>query len=88
MKKNRKSYDDDDGRTIASMNVDGMPWHMPGAGKSDPEARKDSGPQEKLQGAERWAFTSGMLKAVVLVTAVFVIGYLLFILFCTKIWFA
>jgi len=23
----RKQYDDDDGRVIAPMNVDGMPWH-------------------------------------------------------------
>lgn len=27
MSKPRKQYDDDDGRVIAPMNVDGMPWH-------------------------------------------------------------
>lgn len=27
-KKKRKQYDDDDGRTIAPMNIDGMPWHV------------------------------------------------------------
>ena len=28
-RKPRKQYDDDDGRTIANMNVDGMPWYRP-----------------------------------------------------------
>ena len=25
----RKTYDDDDGRTIVDMNVEGMPWYRP-----------------------------------------------------------
>lgn len=28
---NKKDYDDDDGRTIINMNVDGMPWYNPNA---------------------------------------------------------
>lgn len=27
-KRRRKQYSDDDGRTIAPMNIDGMPWHV------------------------------------------------------------
>ena len=30
-KRNKRIYDDDDGRVISPMNVDGMPWH----GKTD-----------------------------------------------------
>ena len=26
-KRKKKVYDDDDGRVISSMNVDGMPWY-------------------------------------------------------------
>jgi hypothetical protein len=36
MKRERKKYEDDDGRTIAKMNVDGMPWYASGAGKPSP----------------------------------------------------
>lgn len=30
MAKKKKRYDDDDGRVIAKMNVEGMPWYSPG----------------------------------------------------------
>lgn len=88
MKKNRKQYEDDDGRVIASMNVDGMPWYVPDVKISGPEAKNEPGNRDKLTGADRWAFTWGVLKAVLLVAVVFVVGYLLFILFCTNVWFA
>ena len=33
MSRRTKKYDDDDGRTIAPMNIDGMPWYVgPSAG--------------------------------------------------------
>lgn len=86
MRKDRKKYDDDDGRTIASMNVDGMPWYTARSGKPSVETPNESGPLE-LHGAERRAFTWGVLKAVLLVAAVFIVGYLLFILFCVNVWF-
>ncbi|MCX4312357.1 MAG: hypothetical protein OSJ83_00645 [Clostridia bacterium] len=34
MAKKRKHYDDDDGRTIVDMNVDGMPWYQPNRDKN------------------------------------------------------
>jgi hypothetical protein len=86
-KKTREIHDD--GRTIAQMNVDGMPWYVPQLDKSAAsEGQPAAEPPEKLRGAARWAFTWGVLKAVLLVTAVFVLGYFLFLLFCTNIWFA
>lgn len=40
MPRKRKKYDDDDGRTVADMNVEGMPWYNPTAGKkTDKEDR-------------------------------------------------
>jgi ABC-type multidrug transport system permease subunit len=88
LKKSKKRYDDDDGRTIAGMNVDGMPWYAPGAEKSIPETQIGSGTQEKLRGLDRWAFIWGVTKALLLISAVFLVGYLLFIIFCVKVWFA
>lgn len=32
-KRKKKTYADDDGRTIVDMNVEGMPWYRPDSGK-------------------------------------------------------
>ncbi len=84
MPKERKRYDDDDGRTIAKMNVDGMPWYA--SGKSRASGQDENG-QAEISGGEKISFVWGVLKAALLVTAIFAAGYLLFILFCTNIWF-
>ena len=86
MKKNRKTHEYDDGRTIAGMNVDGMPWYVGGKEKS--EEQNELNTRQALRGPHRLAFIWGVLKAALLVMAVFIVGYFLFILFCTKIWFA
>ena len=74
----RRQYDDDDGRTIVNMNVDGMPWYRPSDEKSD---------RPKLTKRETRSVIAGVLAAALLVCAVFAVGYFLFILFCDKIWF-
>ncbi len=72
----------DDGRTIANMNVDGMPWYEPE--RQDPES------SEKIQltKEEQRYMIGGALKAALLVALVFGVVYFLFILFCTNVWFA
>ena len=78
----KKQYDDDDGRTIANMNVEGMPWHRP-------EQPSDSHEDEKIQltPAETRAAIWGALKAALLVAGIFALGFFLFILFCDTVWF-
>lgn len=86
--------DGDDGRTIANMNVDGMPWYSPreDAG-TEPDAdgqktRKD--PKENgfpLTKRETRYYTWGALKAALLVTGVLCAGIVLFVLFCVYVWF-
>ena len=39
--KKKKHYDDDDGRTIVNMNVDGMPWYQPHADKNKKVSEED-----------------------------------------------
>jgi hypothetical protein len=58
MAKKRKQYDDDDGRVIADMNVDGMPWYTP---KKD--AAPEGGESPQLSGHDTWAMIWGVLKA-------------------------
>ena len=75
----KKQYDDDDGRTIANMDVDGMPWY------SKKRTQKKM-PMIELSKEERRGLYSGIIKAVALVASVFVLVFFLFILFLTKIW--
>ena len=75
----------DDGRVIASMNVEGMPWYTPKSVKTT--SAEGSTEPLTLSRRETLAFMFGVLKAVLLVGAVFIGGLLAFILFCTEIWF-
>lgn len=75
-----KYREDDDGRTIANMNVDGMPWYM------DPE-QKTQGEKVRLSKVEARAAMWGALKATLLIAAIFAGVFALFILFCDNVWF-
>ena len=83
----KKTYDDDDGRVIANMNVDGMPWSM-----SDVLSRRKKS-DEKLQSSSDFSdvdtreIIKGTVKAGLVIAGVFLAGAALFILFCPYIWF-
>ncbi len=76
----------DDGRTIANMNVDGMPWYIDEA-KRKQETVSDSGEPLELTKKERRAAMGGILAAVLLIGLVFAVCFLVFILFCVFVWF-
>ena len=84
MARKKKVYDDDDGRVIANMNIDGMPWYSGndrrGKGMSESDA-------ESLTKSETKAIVGGAIKAGLLVAGVFILGALIFILFCLFVWF-
>ena len=83
----KKTYDDDDGRVIANMNVDGMPWSM-----SDVLSRRKKS-DEKLQSSSDFSdvdtreIIKGTVKAGLVIAGVFLAGAALFILFCLYVWF-
>ena len=81
----KKTYEDDDGRVVASMNVDGMPWyireHRPWQKRQQSQSSLD------LTREEERAVMWGAVKAGLLVAGVFILGALLFILFCLYIWY-
>lgn len=81
--KKRREYDDDDGRQIADMNVDGMPWYVR---KSSPASESNGSEPVHLTREEKLSLYGGILKAVLLVSAAFVGVYFLVILFLTRIW--
>ena len=84
----KKQFDDDDGRTIVNMNVDGMPWYdrrhefgrVPGQEPSQP-SRQGTG----MTNREFRLYTWGALKAGLLVASVFILTWTLLVLFLTQI---
>lgn len=94
----KKQYPDDDGRTIANMNVDGMPWYkgdldgeptfgqnpMQGGGLAESGKNNEKITLSKKEGR---AMMRGVLLAAFLVGAVFFGALALFILFCIYVWF-
>ncbi len=78
-KKKKEEYEDD-GRSYADMNVEGMPWYRPKQPSDRPEGQKN-----EMSGEDYKAFMCGALKAAILIAAVFAGGYFIFILFLDKI---
>lgn len=84
--KMNKKYEDDDGRVICNMDVEGMRWH------DNDSRRRDSGKSKmpvgnQLTRSEAWRFTWSAILAGLSIVGVFSAGWVLFILFCTQIWF-
>ena len=85
-----KSYDDDDGRVISSMeNVDGMSWNSEKLfGRKEQKESQQARPEDDLQLTlkEKWAMARGVFAAALLIAGVYVLAALVFILFCIFIW--
>ena len=76
----KRKYDDDDGRVIAPMNVEGMPWYTKRGPESDSAGGKQKEPV-KLSFGETLAVIGGVMKAVVLVGGIFLAAFAIVILF-------
>lgn len=81
--KKRREYEDDDGRQIVNMNVEGMPWYKPEQSTSSESERSE--PLE-LTRQEKLSLYGGALKAGLVVIAAFIGVYFLVILLMTIIW--
>ncbi len=81
-----KKYDDDDGRVICNMDVEGMRWHDKTAHRKATATRQVD-PREQMTKSEARRFTWYAVRAGLLVALVFSVVWVLFILFCTQIWF-
>ena len=83
MARRKKTYDDDDGRVIANMNVDGMPWYL----RDQNQATSSNSNVEDLTKEETRAIIWGTVKAGLLIAGIFLLAALIFILFCIHVWF-
>ena len=76
---------DDDGRTVAAMDIEGMPWQRaPRTHAPKPAAGANP---EPLQGKALLRYLFGAVGAGLLVVLAFSVAGAAFILFCTKVWF-
>jgi hypothetical protein len=82
--KNRKEIPGDDGKTVADMNVEGMPWYVPKR-RNDPEEPETE--PYRMNREEFRAFKWAAVKAGLLIALVFGTVFGLFIAFCDFIWF-
>ncbi len=86
MLKKPKKYDDDDGRVICNMDVDGMRFHDKRVRREQRQISKMA-QGDQLTKAEARRYTWYSLLAGLLIVAVFSVTWILFVLFCTQIWF-
>ena len=77
----RGDPDEDDGRVIANMHVEGMPGYAGSTG-----ARETQAPQEPLSKRETRLMIAAGIKWALLISAGFALILILFILFCVKVW--
>ena len=87
-KRDKKRYDDDDGRVISPMNVDGMPWHRKDIAEHPERQAEGKSEQDEiiLTDSEKRAMAGGVFAAALLVAGVFVLAGLLVVLFCVFVW--
>jgi hypothetical protein len=91
----KKQYDDDDGRVIVNMDVEGMPWHNQGTRrerfgflkKTDKAPSRPNPMGNGMTKSEARQYTWYYMLAGLTIGLVFSATWVLFILFCTQIWF-
>lgn len=87
MTKKPKHYDDDDGRVICSMDVQGMRWHDKKVRREAKAAVRHGVAGDQLTRSEFRRYTWYSLLAGFVIASTFSLTWILFVLFCTEIWF-
>jgi hypothetical protein len=87
MSNQSKQYDDDDGRVICSMDVDGMRWHDKRVRREERQARRAVSPAGQMTRSEARRYTWYSVLAGLTIVGVFSLTWVLFVLFCQFIWF-
>ncbi|HQP46852.1 MAG TPA: hypothetical protein PKV59_08630 [Flexilinea sp.] len=85
---NRDEIDQDDGRTVINMNVDGMPWFRDQNTEISqvPSTENQIDSHHQIEWKESFLMSKYVLKASLWIIACYSIGIILVILFLIKIW--
>ena len=86
MKRQPKTYEDDDGRTIVNMDIAGMHWHDKSIRKQK-NTGNGSVQGNQMTKSESRLYTYYSLIWAFVFCSVFSLTWVLFVLFCTKVWF-
>lgn len=81
----RKKYDDDDGRVICNMDVEGMRWHDKRV-RREQKAARAAQPGSQMTRSETLRYAWYSVLAGLLIVGAFSAVWVLFILFCTQVW--
>ena len=81
-RKQKKTYSDDDGRVIAPMNIEGMPWYV----NKPKEPSESSERREPISDKDARIYSAAAVKAGLLIVAVFGVAAFLFISLCLLLW--
>lgn len=76
---------EDDGRVIANMNVEGMPWYVNRGEEHIPSTKK--APSYRLTKSETRRFTWYAILAGLTIVGIYAVVWVLFTLFATQVWF-
>lgn len=92
MSQEPRKYDDDDGRVIANMNVEGMPWYDRQVRREKRAERRAQRNESRPQGAqmtrsEARRYTFYAVLAGLTIALVFSVVWILLTLFMTRVWF-
>ena len=88
MARQLKQYEDDDGRVIVDMDLDGMKWHDRRIKKETREERKSKTPTgTQLTKREARRFTRYAVLAGLTLFAVYAVVWAAILLFMTQVWF-
>ena len=75
MARKPRIYDDDDGHTIANMNVEGMPWYD----RAKRERTEDGKTKPPMDRSQRQAAILAVVAAALLIALAFGVGYFILI---------
>ncbi len=84
----KKQSFQDDGRTIANMDVPGMPWHGNKSQQATEEIQRSAVEELGLTKEEKRAVLKGVLMAVLPIGAIFGVAYVGILLFIQYVWLA
>lgn len=88
MARKTKQYDDDDGRVICNMDVEGTRWHDQRVKRENRAMLKASAHGgEQMTRSEARRYTWYSMLAGLTIAAVFSVVIVLFTLFCIYVWF-
>ena len=91
----KKEKFEDDGRQIANMNIEGMPWYdkeramrekMGGDIPREIGTEKRKSPLDEMTKKERWVLYRSVMAACLAIGLIFAGAAFLFILFCVYVW--